>query len=83
MIPIFLRPFAILFFLSVFCGATTQAQKPVNIIFILADDHRYDAMGFMNKIQGLETPSLDRLAKEGAHIKNAFVSSLLFFLSAG
>jgi arylsulfatase A-like enzyme len=49
----------------------------MNIIFILADDHRYDAMGFMNKIKGLQTPGLDRMAKEGAHIKNAFVSTAL------
>jgi arylsulfatase A-like enzyme len=54
-----------------------QAQKPMNIIFILADDHRYDAMGFMNKIQGLQTPAMDRMAREGVHIKNAFVSTAL------
>ena len=52
-------------------------RKPMNIIFILADDHRYDAMGFMNKIKGLQTPGMDRLAKEGVHIKNAFVSTAL------
>lgn len=52
-------------------------QKPMNIIFILADDHRYDAMGFMNKMPGLETPGMDRMAKEGMHIKNAFVSTAL------
>ena len=52
-------------------------QKPMNIIFILADDHRYDAMGFMKKIEGLQTPGLDRMANEGAHIKNAFVSTAL------
>lgn len=53
------------------------AQQPMNIIFILADDHRYDAMGFMNKIKGLQTPGLDRMAAEGAHLKNAFVSTAL------
>ncbi len=52
-------------------------QKQMNIIFILSDDHRYDAMGFMNKIQGLQTPGMDRMAKEGAHVKNAFVSTAL------
>ena len=57
--------------------AQETKQKPMNIIFILADDHRYDAMGFMNKIKGLETPGMDRMAKEGAHIKNAFVSTAL------
>ena len=52
-------------------------QKPMNIIYILADDHRYDAMGFMNKIKGLQTPGMNLMAKEGAHIKNAFVSTAL------
>lgn len=52
-------------------------QEPMNIIYILADDHRYDAMGFMNKIQGLQTPGMDRMAAEGAHIKNAFVTTAL------
>ena len=55
----------------------SQKSKPMNIIFILADDHRYDAMGFMNKIKGLQTPAMDKMAKEGAHIKNAFVSTAL------
>lgn len=59
------------------CGLLTAQQKRMNIIFILADDHRYDAMGFMNKIQGLQTPGMDRMAAEGAHIKNAFVSTAL------
>lgn len=52
-------------------------KKPMNIIFILSDDHRYDAMGFMKVIQGLQTPGMDRMAKEGAHLKNAFVSTAL------
>src|SRR5687767_8427328 len=54
-----------------------QPGRPMNIVFILSDDHRYDAMGFMNKIQGLQTPGMDRMAREGAHLKNAFVSTAL------
>jgi arylsulfatase A-like enzyme len=59
--------------------ATAQnvSAKRMNIIFILADDHRYDAMGFMNRIKGLQTPGMDRMAREGAHVKNAFVSTAL------
>lgn len=54
------------------------AQKPrMNIVFILADDHRYDAMGFMQKIAGLKTPGFDRMAREGAHLRNAFVTTAL------
>ncbi|GAB3561054.1 sulfatase [Spirosoma luteolum] len=53
------------------------ASKPKNIIYILADDHRYDFMGFTGKVAGLKTPNLDRLAAEGAHVRNAFVSTAL------
>lgn len=60
-----------------FLFAQANKEKPMNIIFILADDHRYDAMAFMYKIKGLQTPGMDRMAKEGAHIKNAFVSTAL------
>src|SRR5687768_2442825 len=62
---------------GLFISAQKGNEKPMNIIFILADDHRYDAMGFMNKIQGLQTPGMDRMSKEGTHIKNAFVSTAL------
>ncbi len=52
--------------------------KPRNVIFILSDDHRYDFMSFMNNyVPWLETPNLDRLAREGAHLENAFVSTSL------
>ncbi|TWI92316.1 sulfatase family protein [Chitinophaga japonensis] len=55
-----------------------QGKKaPMNIIFILSDDHRYDAMGFMHTIEGLQTPGMDRMAREGAHLRNAFVSTAL------
>ncbi|HQS52733.1 MAG TPA: sulfatase-like hydrolase/transferase, partial [Daejeonella sp.] len=51
--------------------------KARNIIFILSDDHRYDFMGFTGKVPGLKTPNLDRIANEGAHFQNAFVSTAL------
>ena len=51
--------------------------KPRNIVFILSDDHRYDFMGFTGKVPGLKTPNLDRLANEGAHLQNAFVTTAL------
>lgn len=60
--------------------AWAQSQKSAvqNVVFILSDDHRYDLMGFMEEAPDwLETPSLDRLAAEGAHLKNAFVSTSL------
>ena len=51
--------------------------KPRNVVFILSDDHRFDFMGFMGRIPWLETPNMDRLAREGAHLRNAFVTTSL------
>jgi len=48
-----------------------------NVIFILSDDHRYDYMGFTGKIPWLKTPNMDKLADQGAHLKNAFVTTSL------
>jgi N-acetylglucosamine-6-sulfatase len=59
------------------CAWATSVQA-TNVIFILSDDHRYDFMSFMPEAPDfLETPNLDRLAREGAHLKNAFVSTSL------
>ena len=52
-----------------------DGSKPRNIVFILTDDHRYDAMGFM-KHPFLETPHWIRL-HNGVHLKNAFVTTSL------
>ncbi len=52
-------------------------KKPRNVIFILSDDHRYDFMGFLNKPKFLKTPNMDRMAREGAYIKYATVSTAL------
>lgn len=53
------------------------AAKLPNVIFILSDDHRYDFMGFTGRVPGLRTPNMDRLASEGAYLKNAFVTTSL------
>ena len=53
-----------------------SGAKPRNIVFILVDDLRYDAMGFMNH-PFLQTPHIDSLAKNGAHLRNAFVTTAL------
>ncbi|MEO8025007.1 MAG: sulfatase [Bryobacteraceae bacterium] len=55
----------------------SAAAKRRNVIFILADDHRYDAFGFLKTQPWLETPQMDRMAREGAHFKNAFVTTAL------
>ena len=54
-----------------------QLKEKKNVIFILSDDHRYDAMSFMHFNDFLKTPNMDKMAKEGIHFKNAFVSTSL------
>lgn len=54
-----------------------QPGKPRNIIFVLSDDHRYDFMGFTGKVPWLETPNMDRMAREGAYAPNTFVTTSL------
>ena len=56
--------------------ATRPGVTPRNIVFILSDDHRYDAMGFLGH-PFVQTPNMDRLAKGGAHVRNAFVTTAL------
>ena len=50
--------------------------KPRNVVFILSDDHRYDAMSFMGHAFA-KTPHMDAMAKNGVHLKNAFVTTSL------
>jgi N-acetylglucosamine-6-sulfatase len=50
--------------------------KPRNVVFILSDDHRYDAMSFLGH-QFAQTPVMDSLAKNGAYLKNALVTTSL------
>lgn len=54
-----------------------RGAKPRNILFVLTDDHRHDAMGFMKAQSFGDTPTLDRLAREGVHFRNAFVTTAL------
>jgi len=61
--------------------ADTSKTKP-NIIFILTDDQRYDAMRCAGH-PWLKTPNMDRLANEGVLFNNAFVTTSLCSPSRG
>ncbi len=60
---------------SNFVSLNVEAKQKPNIIFVLTDDQRYDEIGFMNPI--LQTPNMDKLAQEGVHFQNAFVTTSL------
>ena len=48
--------------------------KQPNFLFVLVDDQPFDAMGNSGRYPFLETPNMDRLAKEGAKVDNFFVT---------
>lgn len=57
------------------------AERKPNFIFLIADDHRWDAMGAVQREHGekgrypwFETPAMDRLAAEGVRFRNAFIT---------
>ena len=50
-----------------------RAQRP-NIIYIMSDDHDLSAISAYNNSL-LQTPNIDRLAKEGMIFRNAFVGN--------
>lgn len=53
---------------------TKQETKKPNIIFILTDDQRFDAIGYAgNKF--VETPEMDALAKAGTYFNKAIVTT--------
>ena len=55
-------------------NATTKGAKKPNIIFILTDDHRADALGYVgNKLA--VTPEMDKLAQSGTYFRNAMSST--------
>ena len=66
--------------LVVFPGTAAAARRP-NFVFVIADDHRWDAVGAVQREQGaqarypwFETPAMDRLATEGVRFRNAFIT---------
>jgi len=68
--------YAVLLFLISCNSGTTGNQKPVqtNIIFMMSDDHAYQAISAYRD-HLIQTPNIDRLAKEGMLFSNACVSN--------
>jgi len=56
--------------------ATAAEAKRPNILFMLTDDQRWDAIG-LGGSKHLKTPNMDRLGREGVYFKNAFCTTSL------
>ena len=68
---------AILFFFGVFilgCFNNAENEMPPNILFIMSDDHAYQAISAYDD-RLIQTPNIDRIANEGMIFKNACVTN--------
>ncbi len=70
-------------------AATALALRPVahrqtttapNIIFLLADDQRWDALGVAGN-STIKTPNLDRLARDGFYFRRSYVTTPICAIS--
>jgi len=52
----------------------TESMEPPNIIFIMTDDHGYQALSCYNDAL-IETPNLDRIANEGVLFSRSYVTN--------
>jgi N-acetylglucosamine-6-sulfatase len=62
---------------AVLSRRASAAPKRPNFIFVYTDDQRWDAVRALGLQPWLRTPNLDRLLKQGAHFRNAFVTTSL------
>lgn len=70
--------------LSLLTADTNQASetptRPLNILFLLADDLRWNALGCLGD-PVVQTPNLDRLARDGVRFQNHFVTTSICAVS--
>lgn len=52
----------------------SSKENPPNIIFIMSDDHGYQAISAYND-ELIQTPNIDRIADQGAIFNNSFVTN--------
>ncbi len=63
--------------LSALAGCTEPVtEKPLNIVYIMTDDHTAQMMSCYDK-RYMETPNLDRIANDGVRFTNSFVANSL------
>ncbi|EPR68703.1 sulfatase-like hydrolase/transferase [Cyclobacterium qasimii] len=75
MYPITTRLVLLLLAINVFNSFQSKAQNErPNIIFILTDDQRWDALGYAGN-DLIHTPEMDKLAEEGSYFQNALVTT--------
>lgn len=56
------------------CGNIAKPEKPMNILFIMCDDHSYQTISAYDTTF-IKTPNIDRIAADGVRFTNSFVAN--------
>ena len=67
---------AALLAVSLLAASAAGAATPPNVLVILTDDQRWDALSIAGNPH-LKTPNMDRIGREGVHFRNAFCTTSL------
>ena len=68
--------YAFFVFVSMLTGCNHTGQKPPNILFIMSDDHAFQAISAYND-KLVNTPNIDKIAHDGILFTKAFVTNSL------
>ena len=76
-----IHTFLLLCFAASLVGpSVAQAQRsnaaPLNVVFVLCDDHRFDCFGAAGH-PFIETPHIDAMARDGAMLSRTYVTTSL------
>ena len=56
------------------CDEAQEQQKPMNVLFIMCDDHSYQTISAYDSTF-IKTPNIDRIAADGVRFTNSFVAN--------
>lgn len=79
-LPIITKPICLAGVCLALVPSVTNATDKMNVVFLLADDLRWNSLGCMGNMEVI-TPNLDRLAEEGVRFNNAFVTTSISMVS--
>lgn len=75
-----MKHLALTLFSSFVIGHSSWGAEQPNILFLLADDQRYDTLSCAGH-PIVQTPTIDRLAADGVRFRNAFVTTSICWVS--
>ncbi len=58
--------------IMIFSSCVQHKEEKTNLLFIITDQQRFDALEMVGNFPFLKTPNLDKLARQGVYFENAY-----------